>query len=275
MLTLGLLAALVVCGKSGHHPALKGPSGLAPRVPAAWSPPTPPLHQARLPPQLWRGLTARTPSWGVVGSPQLSPAPWPGRISRQPPSRSPLPAPHPSSCPSPGSWGLNEEERLIRHLFEEKGYNKELRPVAHKDESVEVSLALTLSNLISLVRGPSVGWGPEGGDSFLEAWLSPGLGWPRRKLKVPAWPVVAPLPGKHAPAFSRFTAAHRPRADAPSPPASALGCAPYQTHDTLQGCPLPAPWSAQPLLTVRAWARSLVRPIAVVSSGGWQEIAAW
>ncbi|XP_060480140.2 acetylcholine receptor subunit delta isoform X1 [Panthera onca] len=150
VLTLGLLAALVVCGKSGHHPAPKGPSGLAPRVPAAWSPPTPPLHQAQLPPQLWRGLTARTPSWGVVGSPQLSPAPWPGRISRQPPSRSPLPAPHPSSCPSPGSWGLNEEERLIRHLFEEKGYSKELRPVAHKDESVEVSLALTLSNLISL-----------------------------------------------------------------------------------------------------------------------------
>ncbi|XP_010946490.2 acetylcholine receptor subunit delta isoform X1 [Camelus bactrianus] len=49
-----------------------------------------------------------------------------------------------------GSWGLNEEERLIRHLFEEKGYNKELRPVAQKEESVEVSLALTLSNLISL-----------------------------------------------------------------------------------------------------------------------------
>ncbi|XP_059024958.1 acetylcholine receptor subunit delta isoform X2 [Mustela lutreola] len=48
-----------------------------------------------------------------------------------------------------GSWGLNEEERLIRHLFEEKGYNKELRP-AHQGESVEVSLALTLSNLISL-----------------------------------------------------------------------------------------------------------------------------
>ncbi|XP_047577314.1 acetylcholine receptor subunit delta isoform X2 [Lutra lutra] len=48
-----------------------------------------------------------------------------------------------------GSWGLNEEERLIRHLFEEKGYNKELRP-AHQGESVEVTLALTLSNLISL-----------------------------------------------------------------------------------------------------------------------------
>ncbi|PNI70330.1 CHRND isoform 2, partial [Pan troglodytes] len=49
-----------------------------------------------------------------------------------------------------GSWGLNEEERLIRHLFQEKGYNKELRPVAHKEESVDVALALTLSNLISL-----------------------------------------------------------------------------------------------------------------------------
>ncbi|KAM6178002.1 acetylcholine receptor subunit delta isoform 1-T1 [Rhynchocyon petersi] len=49
-----------------------------------------------------------------------------------------------------GSWGMNEEERLIRHLFEEKRYNKELRPVAHKDESVNISLALTLSNLISL-----------------------------------------------------------------------------------------------------------------------------
>uniref|UniRef100_A0A8C4FHN0 Acetylcholine receptor subunit delta n=1 Tax=Catagonus wagneri TaxID=51154 RepID=A0A8C4FHN0_9CETA len=49
-----------------------------------------------------------------------------------------------------GSWGLNEEERLIRYLFEEKGYNKELRPVARQEESVEVTLALTLSNLISL-----------------------------------------------------------------------------------------------------------------------------
>ncbi|XP_007940039.1 acetylcholine receptor subunit delta [Orycteropus afer afer] len=49
-----------------------------------------------------------------------------------------------------GSWGLNEEERLIRYLFQEKNYNKELRPVAHKEDSVDISLALTLSNLISL-----------------------------------------------------------------------------------------------------------------------------
>ncbi|KAM9084209.1 acetylcholine receptor subunit delta isoform 3-T3 [Megaptera novaeangliae] len=49
-----------------------------------------------------------------------------------------------------GSWGLNEEKRLIRHLFEEKQYDKELRPTAHKEETVEVTLALTLSNLISL-----------------------------------------------------------------------------------------------------------------------------
>nr|XP_036276502.1 acetylcholine receptor subunit delta isoform X2 [Pipistrellus kuhlii] len=49
-----------------------------------------------------------------------------------------------------GCWGLNEEERLIRYLFTEKAYNKELRPVARKEDSVDVSLALTLSNLISL-----------------------------------------------------------------------------------------------------------------------------
>ncbi|ELV09593.1 acetylcholine receptor subunit delta isoform X2 [Tupaia chinensis] len=49
-----------------------------------------------------------------------------------------------------GGWGLNEEGRLIRHLFKEKGYDKQLRPVAHKEDSVNVSLALTLSNLISL-----------------------------------------------------------------------------------------------------------------------------
>lgn len=65
----------------------------------------------------------------------------------------------------PGSWGLNEEQRLIQHLFEEKGYNKELRPVARKEDTVDVALSLTLSNLISLVSGPSwgnLGWGEEG-----------------------------------------------------------------------------------------------------------------
>lgn len=55
----------------------------------------------------------------------------------------------------PGSWGLNEEQRLIQHLFEEKGYNKELRPVARKEDKVDVTLSLTLSNLISLVSGLS------------------------------------------------------------------------------------------------------------------------
>lgn len=69
---------------------------------------------------------------------------------------------------------MNEEERLIRHLFEEKAYNKELRPAAHKEESVEISLALTLSNLISLVRAPPGWWGKGGSHRFLEV----RLGWP-------------------------------------------------------------------------------------------------
>ncbi|XP_015259953.1 PREDICTED: acetylcholine receptor subunit delta-like [Cyprinodon variegatus] len=44
----------------------------------------------------------------------------------------------------------NEEERLINHLFKEKKYNKELRPVQKQQDVVDVYLALTLSNLISL-----------------------------------------------------------------------------------------------------------------------------
>ncbi|XP_062841291.1 acetylcholine receptor subunit delta [Trichomycterus rosablanca] len=46
--------------------------------------------------------------------------------------------------------GRNEEERLIHHLFKARGYNKELRPVEKKDDTVLIYLALTLSNLISL-----------------------------------------------------------------------------------------------------------------------------
>ncbi|XP_061094930.1 acetylcholine receptor subunit delta-like [Conger conger] len=49
-----------------------------------------------------------------------------------------------------GCWGRNQEERLIRHLFHERPYHKELRPVEQREDTVIVYLALTLSNLISL-----------------------------------------------------------------------------------------------------------------------------
>uniref|UniRef100_A0A8C2A8U2 Acetylcholine receptor subunit delta n=1 Tax=Cyprinus carpio TaxID=7962 RepID=A0A8C2A8U2_CYPCA len=42
------------------------------------------------------------------------------------------------------------KERLINYLFKERRYNKELRPVQNKDDTVDIYLALTLSNLISL-----------------------------------------------------------------------------------------------------------------------------
>nr|XP_020474526.1 acetylcholine receptor subunit delta [Monopterus albus] len=48
------------------------------------------------------------------------------------------------------SWGRNEEERLINHLFRERKYNKELRPVEKQQDAVDIYLSLTLSNLISL-----------------------------------------------------------------------------------------------------------------------------
>lgn len=49
-------------------------------------------------------------------------------------------------------WCRNEEERLINHLFKEKAYNRELRPVQRQQDVVDVYLAMTLSNLISLVN---------------------------------------------------------------------------------------------------------------------------
>uniref|UniRef100_A0A8C4RY05 Acetylcholine receptor subunit delta n=1 Tax=Erpetoichthys calabaricus TaxID=27687 RepID=A0A8C4RY05_ERPCA len=45
----------------------------------------------------------------------------------------------------------NQEERLINHLFKERAYNKEVRPVESQEQAVDVFLGLTLSNLISLV----------------------------------------------------------------------------------------------------------------------------
>lgn len=47
----------------------------------------------------------------------------------------------------------NEETELIRDLF--KGYNKNIRPVVHPEDKVEVQIKLTLTNLISLVSSPS------------------------------------------------------------------------------------------------------------------------
>ncbi|XP_061559249.1 acetylcholine receptor subunit epsilon isoform X2 [Phycodurus eques] len=44
----------------------------------------------------------------------------------------------------------NEETQLIGNLF--KGYNKNIRPVVHPKDKVEVQIKLTLTNLISLVR---------------------------------------------------------------------------------------------------------------------------
>ncbi|XP_028289815.1 acetylcholine receptor subunit delta [Gouania willdenowi] len=51
----------------------------------------------------------------------------------------------PSEC-----WGRNEEERLINYLLKDRGYKKDLRPVKRQQDTVDVFIALTLSNLISL-----------------------------------------------------------------------------------------------------------------------------
>ncbi|XP_069583129.1 acetylcholine receptor subunit delta [Ranitomeya imitator] len=44
----------------------------------------------------------------------------------------------------------SEEGHLLRYLFQEKGYRNDLRPVESPDETVDIYIGLTLSNLISL-----------------------------------------------------------------------------------------------------------------------------
>ncbi|XP_057359411.1 acetylcholine receptor subunit gamma isoform X6 [Manis pentadactyla] len=54
----------------------------------------------------------------------------------------------PSALPSPGAQGRNQEERLLSDLM--LNYNPHLRPAERDSDVVNVSLKLTLTNLISL-----------------------------------------------------------------------------------------------------------------------------
>lgn len=55
------------------------------------------------------------------------------------------------ACVLPGVGCRNQEEKLFQDLM--SNYNRDLRP-ARGDEIIDVSLKLTLTNLISLVRDP-------------------------------------------------------------------------------------------------------------------------
>lgn len=55
----------------------------------------------------------------------------------------------PMACAPPGVGCRNQEEKLLQDLM--SNYNQQLRP-ARGDEIIDVSLKLTLTNLISLVR---------------------------------------------------------------------------------------------------------------------------
>lgn len=65
------------------------------------------------------------------------------------------------ACALPGVGCRNQEEKLFQDLM--ANYNQQLRP-ARGDEIIDVSLKLTLTNLISLVRDSSryPHWGTEG-----------------------------------------------------------------------------------------------------------------
>lgn len=108
VLTLGLLAALVVCGKSDHHPSLEGPPGPLPRSPMACSPPVPSYVGLPLP---------------ASGPPPHFPLPFlPGGAT--PPGPAPRPAGPQGGVP-PGPLSLT----LPRQLGPERGGAADPAPV--------------------------------------------------------------------------------------------------------------------------------------------------
>lgn len=95
VLMLGLLAALVVCGKSERHPILRGPSGCPPGYPTAWSSPRllrgAPSSSLRPPSHpgchfSLEGPDQQGPTLGRGWVSVLSPARWPSRTSGDLPS---------------------------------------------------------------------------------------------------------------------------------------------------------------------------------------------
>uniref|UniRef100_A0A8B9EGD2 Cholinergic receptor nicotinic gamma subunit n=1 Tax=Anser cygnoides TaxID=8845 RepID=A0A8B9EGD2_ANSCY len=59
-----------------------------------------------------------------------------------------LGCPHGAACPPPGVSCRNQEEKLLQDLM--TNYNRHLRPALRGDQVIDVTLKLTLTNLISL-----------------------------------------------------------------------------------------------------------------------------
>lgn len=60
----------------------------------------------------------------------------------------------PPPQPSTGSRAENAEERLVNYLLSPERYNKLIRPAVNKSQQVAISIQVSLSQLISVVRRP-------------------------------------------------------------------------------------------------------------------------
>lgn len=130
----------------------------------------------------WGPGEARSRGWRVWRATGTCPQPrlpaFPCHILPWPPSLSAPKPSHPGSRLSvTGAQGRNQEERLLADLMH--SYDPHLRPAERDSDVVNVSLKLTLTNLISLVScgprdaeggggrgtGPGTCWGVEGAGS--------------------------------------------------------------------------------------------------------------
>lgn len=76
-------------------------------------------------------------------------------VTPNPPSPLPSPSPPPPpplTRPSTGSGAENAEERLVNYLLSPERYNKLIRPAVNKSQQVAISIQVSLSQLISVVR---------------------------------------------------------------------------------------------------------------------------
>lgn len=143
LLLLFLLAFCVLPGKV-HPPQGEG------RLKGPWCPLPPPFPWGFITHGCTALRTVPMPCLHTTKALRASPPP-PQLYQYCPRDSTKLPVPSWGALP-PGISCRNQEEKLLQDLM--TNYNRHLRPALRGDQVIDVTLKLTLTNLISLVRPP-------------------------------------------------------------------------------------------------------------------------